>query len=126
MQISVDKCLKLMALKTNSAMDVEVRLCGDYSTNVNKYLEPHRGIIRSVDDMLKGLKGKCGFTKIDLTSAYNQVVLSEKAGLSSLCNRQVDGSNVGSQDGREDEQVWHHPQGTKCISQWSLNIRPNL
>ena len=51
----------------------ELRVCGDYSVTVNHQLEAHRQPIPLPDDLMRKLGGGCGFTKIDLADAYNQI-----------------------------------------------------
>ncbi|KII63940.1 hypothetical protein RF11_10840 [Thelohanellus kitauei] len=54
----------------------KLRICGDYSAFVNKYLDEHRYPIPSIDELLRQLNGYHYFTKVDLANAYNQIRLS--------------------------------------------------
>ncbi len=56
-----------------------IRVCGDYSVTVNSQLEPHRQPLPLPSDLRQKLSGGCGFTKIDLADAYNQIPLSEES-----------------------------------------------
>lgn len=56
-----------------------LRVCGDYSGTVNPQLEPHRQPMPLPEDLLQKLGGGCGFTKIDLADAYNQVKLAPES-----------------------------------------------
>ena len=56
-----------------------IRVCGDYSVAVNGQLEPHRQPLPLPSDLRRKLSGGCGFTKIDLADAYNQIPLSEES-----------------------------------------------
>ena len=54
----------------------KIRICGDYSVTVNPYLEPRRYPILLPSDLMRKISGGQYFTKIDLTGAYNQILLS--------------------------------------------------
>ena len=56
-----------------------IRICGDYSVFINKQLEPHRLSLPLPEDLMRKLKGGCGYSKIDLASAYNQIKLSPQS-----------------------------------------------
>ena len=57
----------------------KLRVCGDYSVTVNPQLETHRHPIPRPEDLMHKLGGGCGFTKIDLADAYNQVRLAPES-----------------------------------------------
>ena len=57
----------------------KLRVCGDYSVTVNSQLETHRHPIPRPEDLMQKLGGGCGFTKIDLADAYNQVKLAPES-----------------------------------------------
>eukprot|EP00731_Ephydatia_muelleri_P003019 Em0001g3019a len=52
----------------------KLRVCGDYSVTVNPQLEPHCHPIPRPEDLMQKLGGGYGFTKIDLSDAYNQIM----------------------------------------------------
>jgi hypothetical protein len=53
----------------------KLRVCGDYAVTVNPYLAVHRHPLPLPEDLMRKLGGGCGFTKIDLADAYNQIRL---------------------------------------------------
>nr|XP_050043718.1 uncharacterized protein K02A2.6-like [Dermacentor andersoni] len=57
--------------------DGSLRLCGDYKTTVNPCLEVDRYPLPRIDDLLAALAGGEEFSKIDLSRAYQQVVMAE-------------------------------------------------
>ena len=57
----------------------KLRVCGDYSVTVNPQLEPHRHPIPRPEDLMQKLGGGYGFTKIDLSDAYNQIMLTPES-----------------------------------------------
>ena len=57
----------------------KLRVCGDYSVTVNPQLEPHRHPIPRPEDLMQKLGGGYGFTKIDLSNAYNQIMLTPES-----------------------------------------------
>ena len=54
-----------------------IRLCGDYKVSVNPSLEVDKYPLPKPDDLFATLAGGQKFTKIDLTNAYQQMVLDE-------------------------------------------------
>ncbi|KAL0268628.1 UNVERIFIED_CONTAM: hypothetical protein PYX00_010487 [Menopon gallinae] len=59
--------------------DNTVRLCGSYDVTLNKCLEIDRFPIPKIKDVFASLKGGAFFTKIDLSSAYQQFELTEES-----------------------------------------------
>ena len=61
--------------------DGTVRICGDYKVTVNPVLEVQQYPVPKVEDLLATLAGgqKLKFTKLDLSHAYQQVLLSEES-----------------------------------------------
>ena len=59
--------------------DGSVRLCGDYSKTVNPVLETDQYPLPRPEDLMTCLTGGCKFTKLDLSAAYQQMVLDEKS-----------------------------------------------
>ena len=62
-------------LKTNG----NIRLCGDYKITVNKYTQKDVYPLPRVEDLFAALGGGAVFSKIDLTSAYQQIPLDEES-----------------------------------------------
>ena len=56
-----------------------VRICGDYSVSLNKFLKMDHYPIPRLDDLFAKLAGGRRFTKIDLSDAYLQVELDEES-----------------------------------------------
>ena len=59
--------------------DGSIRLCGDYRLTVNKVARVHQYPLPRIEELLVKLSGCSVFSKVDLKSAYNQLVLDEKA-----------------------------------------------
>ena len=62
-------------LKSNNS----VRICGDFSSTVNKYLNPVHSPLPTVDDVIARVGAARIFSKLDLTSAFNQLPLNEES-----------------------------------------------
>lgn len=62
----------------------ELRICGDYKVTLNKYLVDFRYPLPRIDEIFASLQGCEIFIKLDMSSAYNQLVLDEKSQL--LCS----------------------------------------
>ena len=56
-----------------------LRVCGDYSGTVYPQLETHRQPMPLPKDLMQKLGGGCGFSKIDLADAYNQINLAPES-----------------------------------------------
>ena len=54
-----------------------IRLCGDYKVTINQALQVDQYSLPKPSDLLASLTGGKKFTKLDLTSAYQQVPLDE-------------------------------------------------
>lgn len=59
--------------------DNSIRLCADYRVTVNPFLEEKRYTMPVVEDVFAKLNGGKFFSKLDLKSAYNQLVLDEES-----------------------------------------------
>eukprot|EP00731_Ephydatia_muelleri_P006003 Em0003g251a len=59
--------------------DGRVRLCGDYKMTINQYLEVDRYPLPKPNDLFATLAGGQKFSKIDLSRAYQQLVLEEES-----------------------------------------------
>ncbi|XP_055922719.1 uncharacterized protein K02A2.6-like, partial [Eupeodes corollae] len=60
----------------------DLRICGDYKTTVNKFLMDVKYPLPLINELFTSLQGN-HFTKLDLSNAYNQLVLDEDSQL--LC-----------------------------------------
>ena len=56
-----------------------IRICGDYSVTVNKASKLECYPIPKTDDLLTSLTGGVVFTKLDMSQAYQQLVLDESS-----------------------------------------------
>ena len=59
--------------------DKSVRICGDFKMTVNQASKLDRYPIPRVEDLLATLAGGKTFTKLDISQAYQQLVLDEKS-----------------------------------------------
>ena len=59
--------------------DGTIRICGDYKVTVNKFSRLDRYPIPKISDLYASLAGGKTFTKLDLSHAYQQVVLDESS-----------------------------------------------
>ena len=55
--------------------DGSIRLCGDYKVTVNPVMKVHQFPVPTPEDLFATLAGGTAFTKLDLSQAYQQVVL---------------------------------------------------
>ena len=58
--------------------DGSVRICGDYKITINPALDVPEHPMPTADDLFTQLNGGEKFTKLDLSSAYQQVLLDEE------------------------------------------------
>lgn len=56
-----------------------VRLCGDYKKTLNPFLETDQYPLPRPEDFMACLTGGCSFSKLDLSAAYQQMVLDEES-----------------------------------------------
>lgn len=66
--------LVVLVLKNNAA----IRLCGDYKVTLNKYLEIDRYLLPRVEKVLETLREGKIFTKLDLSEAYQKLILWQR------------------------------------------------
>ncbi|XP_033114412.1 uncharacterized protein K02A2.6-like [Anneissia japonica] len=59
--------------------DGTVRICGDYSVTINKFIDDEVYNLPSSDDLYAELAGKRVFTKLDLSHAYAQLNLDKQS-----------------------------------------------
>ena len=57
--------------------DGTVRLCGDYKVTVNLVLDVDQYLLPCPEDLMSSITGGLKFSKLDLTSAYQQMPLDE-------------------------------------------------
>ena len=56
-----------------------VRVCGDFKLTVNKVARLDRHLIPRIEDLLAKLAGGKGFSKLDMSQAYQQLLLDESS-----------------------------------------------
>ncbi|XP_054732479.1 uncharacterized protein LOC129240599 [Anastrepha obliqua] len=61
----------------------DLRICGDYKITINKFLEDFKYPLPRIDEIFASLEGGEIFTKLDLSNAYNQLILDDESQL--LC-----------------------------------------
>ena len=61
----------------------DLRICGDYKVTINNVLMDFKYPLPRIDEIFAALEGGELFTKLDLTNAYNQLVLDDESQL--LC-----------------------------------------
>ncbi|KAJ2953009.1 hypothetical protein O0L34_g7390 [Tuta absoluta] len=66
--------------------DGSIRLCVDYSVTINKQLEVVKYPLPTVEEMFTKLHNGQQFSKLDLSMAYNQLVLSDESQLFTCIN----------------------------------------
>jgi len=59
--------------------DNTVRICGDFSGTVNKFLDPVHSPLPSIDDVISQVGNATIFSKIDLANAFLQLPLDEES-----------------------------------------------
>ena len=59
--------------------DGSVRICGDYKVTINPVLDVPEHPMPTADDLFTQLNGGEKFTKLDLSSLYQQVLLDEES-----------------------------------------------
>lgn len=61
----------------------KLRICGDYEVTVNQFLSDFKYPLPLIDEIFAALQGGELFTKLDMSNAYNQLILDEQSQL--LC-----------------------------------------
>ena len=56
-----------------------IRICGDFSVSVNKYLDPVQSSLPSIEEVICRVGGAVVFSKIDLANAFLQLPLDEES-----------------------------------------------
>lgn len=57
----------------------DIRICGDYKVTINKHLVDYKYPLPRIEEIFASLQGGELFSKLDLASAYNQLVLDESS-----------------------------------------------
>ena len=66
--------------------DGSVRICGDYKITLNQALEPEVYPLPKIEELFAALAGGLTFTKLDLSHAYQQLVLDERSAMVATIN----------------------------------------
>ena len=59
--------------------DGSLRICGDFSTTVNKFLKPVNSTLPTIDEVISKVGNATVFSKIDLANAYLQIPLNDES-----------------------------------------------
>ncbi|XP_017890397.1 uncharacterized protein K02A2.6-like, partial [Ceratina calcarata] len=59
----------------------QIRICVDYKSTVNTFLKDVKYPLPRIEEIFAALRGRKEFTKLDLSQAYNQLVLDEQSKL---------------------------------------------
>ena len=59
--------------------DTNIRICGDYKVTINQASQTDSYPLPRVDDLFAALSGGTIFTKLDLSHAYQQILLDEES-----------------------------------------------
>lgn len=57
----------------------ELRICGDYKVTINKFLTDFKYPLPRIEEIFASLQGGQLFTKLDLSNAYNQLILDDES-----------------------------------------------
>ena len=69
-----------------------VRICGDYKMTVNQVAKPDCYPVPRIEDLFTYLSGRGGaFTKLDMSNAYQQLVLAEESRKPTTINTHTQG-----------------------------------
>lgn len=81
----------------------DIRICGDYKVTINKYLSDFKYPLPLIDEIFASLEGGEVYTKLDLSNAYNQLILDEKSQM--IC-------------------TWSTPIGTLKMKRLPFGVKP--
>ena len=59
--------------------DGSIRICGDYKVTINQVAKPDTYPLPKIEDLFTSLSGGKIFSKVDLASAYLQILLDEES-----------------------------------------------
>ncbi len=71
-----------------------IRICGDYKVTINQAVRVDKYPIPNINDLFTKLTGGVMYTKLDLSHAYQQVVLDEESRKLTTINAPKDWSNM--------------------------------
>ncbi|XP_055306725.1 uncharacterized protein K02A2.6-like [Sitodiplosis mosellana] len=57
----------------------DIRICGDYKVTINRFLIDFKYPLPRIDQIFASMQGGILFTKLDMSNAYNQLVLDDEA-----------------------------------------------
>ncbi|KAG7297849.1 hypothetical protein JYU34_018592 [Plutella xylostella] len=66
--------------------DGGLRICADYKVSLNKVLLVDKYPVPKIDDIFSRLNGSVYFTKLDLSQAYNQILLDDDSQMLTVIN----------------------------------------
>lgn len=59
--------------------DKTIRICGDYKVSINRCMEEQTYPLPNTEDLFATLAGGTSFSKLDLSHAYQQLILDEES-----------------------------------------------
>ena len=81
----------------------DIRVCANYKITVNKYLKDDNHPLPRIEELFAALQGGQSFSKLDLSNAYNQLVLDDET---------------------KNLLAWSTPYGIYCVNRLPFGTKP--